>query len=76
MQTLVFNTTAKTLTIFEGAKSQSPIVYAFYDVPTVKANELYYEVMKEFDSEVSEGKKQREPVARFPISATNMLIEK
>lgn len=75
MQTLVFNTTSRTVTVFEGSRSQSAIIYTFFNVPTVKPNELYYEVIKESDMELAEGKKQRQPVARFPISATNMLIE-
>lgn len=75
MQTLIFNTVTRTVTVFEGTKSQSSIIYTFVDVPTVKANELYYEVMQETNVDLGDGKRQRQPVARFPISATNMLIE-
>jgi len=76
MQTLIFNTTTKTVTVFEGVKSQSPIIYTFSDVPTVKVNEGYYEVMREFENSQDSERKMREPAARFPISATNMLIQK
>jgi len=77
MQTLIFNTTTKTVTVFEGVKSQSTIIYTFTNVPTVKINESIYEVMRErYEYSEDTEKKMREPVARFPISATNMLIEK
>ena len=72
MQTLVFNTKTKSVTLY----AQHPgtnIVHTFSDVPTVKVMESYYEVMRKQVDE--EGNDARVPVARFPISNTNMLIQ-
>jgi hypothetical protein len=69
MQTLVFNTTDKTAKIYEGSKNDSKIIYIKDEVPTVKIERGYYEVMQR------QGE-QTVPVMRFPISNTNMLIEK
>lgn len=69
MQTLVFNTTDKTVKLYEGSKSESKLITIFDEVPTVKCERGYYEVMrKSLDTAV--------PVLRVPISNTNMLIEK
>ena len=73
MQTLVFNTTTKTVKVYEGKQEQSDIMYQFTNVPTVKVLESLYEVMQ-LDNSTSEEK--RVPVARFPISNTNMIINK
>lgn len=73
MQTLVFNTTTKTVKIYEGKQEQSDIMYQFTNVPTVKVLNSLYEVMQ-LDNSTSEEK--RVPVARFPISNTNMIINK
>jgi hypothetical protein len=72
MQTLVFNTTTKSAKLYEG-DDRSTILYTFDSVPTVKIVENYYEVMQ-IDATSVEG--TRVPVARFPISNTNMLIKK
>jgi hypothetical protein len=72
MQTLVFNTTTKSAKLYEGNES-SPILYTFENVPTVKFEEGYYQVMQ-LDGTSTEEK--RVPVARFPIANTNMLIKK
>jgi hypothetical protein len=72
MQTLVFNTTTKSAKLYEGNES-SPILYTFENVPTVKFEEGFYQVMQ-MDSTSTEEK--RVPVARFPISNTNMIIKK
>jgi hypothetical protein len=72
MQTLVFNTTTKTVVVYEGAKHDSKILFTFLDVPTVKVLETYYEVMVKI---FLDGADTRVPVGRFPISNTNMLIE-
>ena len=72
MQTLVFNTTTKSTKLYEGNES-SPILYTFENVPTVKFEEGFYQVMQ-MDSTSTEEK--RVPVARFPISNTNMIIKK
>ena len=72
MQTLVFNTSTKSAKLYEGNES-SPILYTFENVPTVKFEEGFYQVMQ-MDSTSTEEK--RVPVARFPISNTNMIIKK
>lgn len=80
MQTLVFNTTTKSVKVTEDKPSDSKILYQFDNVPTVRVMELYYEVMEETINEekslLNDNPKTRVPVARFPISNTNMLIVK
>lgn len=72
MQTLVFNTKTKSVTLYSD-KPGSTMISNFSDVPTVKVMESYYEVMqKQIDENGSEN---RIPVARFPISNTNMFIQ-
>ena len=73
MQTLVFNTSTKTVKLYDGPAEDSTILYTFNDVPTVKILESYYEVMQIDGTSVEE---KRVPVARFPIANTNMLIKK
>lgn len=76
MQTLVFNTTLKTVKVYE-SEQYTKILYSFDNIPTVKVKEegQYYEVIqKGVDMMTSEEKNT--PIARFPISNTNMLIEK
>jgi hypothetical protein len=73
MQTLVFNTTEKTVKVYEGHLESSKILFNYENVPTVKCvggDFQYYEVMQKND----EGKS--EPVLRLPISNTNMVITK
>jgi hypothetical protein len=72
MQTLVFNTSTKSAKLYEGAE-QGPFLYTFNDVPTVKIEDGYYQVMQIDSTSVEE---KRVPVARFPIANTNMLIKK
>ena len=72
MQTLVFNTSTKSVKLYEGNES-SPILYTFDSVPTVKIEDGYYQVMQVDGTSVEE---KRVPVARFPIANTNMLIKK
>ena len=72
MQTLVFNTTTKAVTLYSGKMQASEILYQFSNVPTVKKDENYYEVVEEI--ETTDGLKSRVPVARFPIANTNMII--
>jgi hypothetical protein len=73
MQTLVFNTSTKSVKLYEGANEASNILYTFNDVPTVKIEDGYYQVMQVDSTSVEE---KRVPVARFPIANTNMLIKK
>jgi hypothetical protein len=72
MQTLVFNTSTKSVKLYEASVS-STILFTFDNVPTVKIEEGYYQVMQ-MDSTSTEEK--RVPVARFPIANTNMIIKK
>ena len=72
MQTLVFNTKTKVVTLY-AQHPGSNMVHTFSDVPTVKVMECYYEVIrKQLDED---GNDIRVPVARFPIANTNMLIQ-
>ena len=73
MQTLVFNTTTKTAKLYGGKAEDSEILYTFGDVPTVKIEDGFYQVMQIDGTSVEE---KRIPVARFPIANTNMLIKK
>jgi hypothetical protein len=74
MQTLVFNTTEKSITLYSGHKgcTGTVIVNILQNVPTVKVTpEGFYEVMQR-QNEGSNGI----PVMRLPIANTNRLIEK
>jgi hypothetical protein len=73
MQTLVFNTTTKTAKLYEAKSEASEILYTFSEVPTVKIEGGFYQVMQIDGTSVEE---KRVPVARFPIANTNMLIKK
>jgi hypothetical protein len=74
MQTLVFNSTLKTVKVYEGTED-SLILYSFNNVSTVKPKEEgYYEVVQKEKHE--EGLDKSYPIARFPISNTNMVIQK
>jgi hypothetical protein len=48
MQTLVFNTTTKTVKLLDGRREGSNIIEYFENVPTVKIEQGYYEVMKKW----------------------------
>jgi hypothetical protein len=68
MQTLVFNTKTKTAKTYSGIPERSEIMYDIVNVPTVKIEPNYYEVMQKDE----EGKTR--PVLRLPISNTVMVI--
>jgi len=70
MQTLVFNTTDKTVEVYSGQAEQSELIFQFDNVPTVKVQEGYYEVMQKGDDD------RPIPILRLPIQATNMRIIK
>ena len=70
MQTLIFNTTTKEVTVKEG----TTIMYSFINVPTVKPMDGYYEVYNR--TEDLDGNTQTVPVFRAPIAMTNMVIWK
>jgi len=72
MQTLTFNSTEKTVVLQEGARGSKDfggILETFNNVPTVKVENGYYEVMQ------IQGE-QKVPVLRVPMANTNMLIQK
>ena len=73
MQTLVFNTTTKSVKLYQEFPESSPVIMIFNDVPTVKIMINHYEVIQ---SEFINGEDRRVPVARFPVLNTNMLIVK
>jgi hypothetical protein len=68
MQTLVFNSTDKTVVLQEGFRGME--LLNFKDVPTVKVENGYYEVMQK------SGENGVVPVLRVPMATTNMLIQK
>ena len=71
MQTLVFNTTTKTVILFDGEKHKTQVLAEFENVPTVRVETNgYYEVMAKHNED------KNIPVLRVPISNTNMFIEK
>jgi hypothetical protein len=70
MQTLIFNTTEKTVKVYEGSRADGSILCKFDSVPTVKIYDGYYEVKQKDEDE------KTYPVARFPVNGTNMFIEK
>jgi hypothetical protein len=70
MQTLIFNTTTKKVTLLDD-KLESIEFYG--NISTVKCSELgFYEVMQKVDEESYASI----PVFRAPIANTNMRIEK
>jgi hypothetical protein len=69
LQTLVFNTTEKTIILYEGQLETSTILFIYDNVPTVKVSENYYEVM------MRKGENSSIPVLRLPILNTNMVIK-
>jgi hypothetical protein len=72
MQTIIFNTTEKTLEYYDGTSDGFlTLVKTYYDISTVKIlDQGIYEV---FQKE-SDGKNY--PIARFPVGNTNMEIKK
>jgi hypothetical protein len=69
-QTLVFNTTTKTVKVYVENPDNSRIMYSYDNVPTVGVRtEGYYEVMQKEDE-------RSYPVLRLPIATTNMQIVK
>jgi len=68
MQTLIFNTTDKTVTVYDGYPTAGVLIYNFDNVPTVKVQERFYEVMQK------DGSISSIPILRLPICSTNMRI--
>ena len=71
MQTLTFNSTTKKVQLLSGSRGDSKVLENFEDVPTVKVENGYYEVMQK--SGETGGVV---PVLRVPMANTNMLIQK
>ena len=69
MQTLTFNSTTKKVQLLSGSRGDSKLLENFEDVPTVKVENGYYEVMQ------IQGE-QKVPVLRVPMANTNMVIQK
>jgi len=70
MQTLVFNTKEKTISLTDGHRGASIIIERMDNVSTVKVSpEGFYEVMQK-PNENSNAL----PVMRLPIANTNMFI--
>lgn len=70
MQTLIFNTTTKTVKLIDSKNGMGSVLVEYGSVPTVKISEGYYEVIQSDEFE------KKYPVLRVPIQNTNMVIEK
>jgi hypothetical protein len=68
-QTLVFNTTTKTVKVYAEHSDNSRVIHSYNEVPTVGLRDDYYEVMQKEDEKSF-------PVLRVPIANTNMVIER
>jgi peroxiredoxin len=68
MQTLIFNTTDKTVTVYNGHPPVGILIYEFDNIPTVKVQVRFYEVMQK------DGSVSSIPILRLPICSTNMRI--
>lgn len=70
MQTLLFNTTTKTVKLYDAPSANGTVILEMDNIPTVKILEGYYEVMQrdEFEKQL--------PVLRLGIQSTNMIIKK
>ena len=71
MQTLIFNTTSKTVKVYDGYPNDSTLLYSYDEVPTVGLRDNYYEVMQKYGDD-----RTSIPVLRVPIANTNMQIIK
>ena len=71
MQTLTFNSTTKKVQLLSGSQGDSKVLETFDNVPTVKVENGYYEVMQKLEETGGVV-----PVLRVPMANTNMLILK
>lgn len=71
MQTLTFNSTTKKVQLLSGSRESGMILETFDNVPTVKVENGYYEVMQKLEETGGVV-----PVLRVPIANTNMTIQK
>jgi hypothetical protein len=71
MQTLMFNSTIKRVQLWDGSRGDSKLIETFDNVPTVKVENGYYEVMQKLEETGGVV-----PVLRVPMANTNMLIQR
>lgn len=71
MQTLTFNSTTKKVQLLLGSRESGMLLETFDNVPTVKVENGYYEVMQKLEETGGVV-----PVLRVPIANTNMTIQK
>ena len=71
MQTLMFNSTIKRVQLWDGSRGDSKLIETFDNVPTVKVENGYYEVMQKLEETGGVV-----PVLRVPMENTNMLIQR
>ena len=71
MQTLTFNSTTKKVQLLSGSRESGILLETFDNVPTVKVENGYYEVMQKLEENGGVV-----PVLRVPIANTNMTIQK
>ncbi len=71
MQTLTFNSTTKKVQLLSGSRETGMLLETFDNVPTVKVENGYYEVMQKLEENGGVV-----PVLRVPIANTNMTIQK
>ena len=71
MQTLTFNSTTKKVQLLSGSRETKMLLETFDNVPTVKVENGYYEVMQKSGENGGVV-----PVLRVPMANTNMLIQR
>ena len=71
MQTLIFDSTIKRVQLLSGSRESGMILETFDNVPTVKVENGYYEVMQKSGENGGVV-----PVLRIPMANTNMLIQR
>jgi hypothetical protein len=71
MQTLIFNTSKKTIRLLDGSRGNSKEIETFERIKTVKVLVSSYEAIQT----PLEEHLNPVPVLRVPISNTNMIIE-
>jgi len=71
MQTLMFNSTIKRVQLWDGSRGDSKLIETFDNVPTVKVENGYYEVMQKSGENGGVV-----PVLRVPMANTNILIQR
>ena len=75
MQTLKFNTTEKSVDLWS-SYPKGTLDKRWENVPTVKVQDGYYEVMQKEDVDEDLSTARTIPVFRCPIANPNMIIEK